>query len=358
MLIIALLKRYMQNLNKKLIIFAIFTLIIAGFYIIIASSNNKKPIEEFRNVILVGWDGAKRDNVHELLAKGELPNLKSLTQQGRLVNIDITSGKTETKPGWAEILTGYNSEFLGVISNKVYKPIRQGYSVFERLEDYFGKNITTVFITGKDNNTGARGPHTLCTNCITRDFTTFNKTGWWEEGTNAPTIDGGERIIEKREGEPYYLTKSALDVYRSGLGEAKNVGKRALELLQTYNNRPFFMFIHFEEPDEPGHRYGETSKEYAQGIITDDYWLGEIIKQLKKLKLYDKTLIYVTADHGFDEGQRTHRHAPYVFLATNDPKVKKNGTRLDVAPTILKRYGFDLQKISPRLDGKSLLGID
>jgi len=78
------------------------------------------------------------------------------------------------------------------------------------------------------------------------------------------------------------------------------------------------------------------------------------MKKLKELGLYDKTLIYVTADHGFDEGKGSHKDAPYVFLGTNDDKVTRRGERADVAPTILQRFGLNLNRIKPPLDGKSL----
>ena len=78
------------------------------------------------------------------------------------------------------------------------------------------------------------------------------------------------------------------------------------------------------------------------------------MERLKALQLYDKTLIYVTADHGFDEGRKGHADAPYVFLATNDPKVMRRGERADIAPTILERFGLDLSKIEPPLDGHPL----
>jgi len=41
-----------------------------------------------------------------------------------------------------------------------------------------------------------------------------------------------------------------------------------------------------------------------------------------------------------------------VFAATNDPNVvRKEGTREDIAPTVLKKFGLDLSQIEPRLDG-------
>jgi hypothetical protein len=49
--------------------------------------------------------------------------------------------------------------------------------------------------------------------------------------------------------------------------------------------------------------------------------------------------------------ERPNSNAPFVFLATNDPIVKPNGDRADITPTILKRFGLDLSKIEPPLDG-------
>ena len=70
--------------------------------------------------------------------------------------------------------------------------------------------------------------------------------------------------------------------------------------------------------------------------------------------VYDKTLIYVTADHGFDVGGKGHGYAPFVFLGTNDKKVMRDGTRADITPTVLDRLGVDTSKITPPLDGESL----
>ena len=341
----------------KRVMFFLFLIIIPLFSIscTIQKQNNQALIKDFKNVILIGWDGVQREHLYELINQEKLPNLERLYNEGAIVNITITTGETETKPGWAEILTGYNSEILGIYSNEDYKPIPKGYTIFERLENHFGKdNIAAIFMGGKSNNLGARGPHKICINCIHRYKDSKMKTKWWEENTSAPTITPGEeRIFEEREGEPYYYTKDILELYLTGLGNSSNVGAEAIRTLEKYKDKRFFAFFHFEEPDELGHIYGENSKEYSQGIITDDLWLGKIVEKLKELGIYDETLIYVTSDHGFDEDQDRHSNAPYVFLATNDPKIKTNGDRKDITPTILSKYGFGLEKIEPKLDGKS-----
>ncbi|OGE43787.1 hypothetical protein A3B45_01680 [Candidatus Daviesbacteria bacterium RIFCSPLOWO2_01_FULL_39_12] len=347
----------MRNLNK-LVLSAVIVLAVLGLYLILASQKDQGPSRQVKNVVLIGWDGTQRDDLKTLFDQGRLPNLKNLISEGKLVDIDIKSGRTETKPGWAEILTGYKSQTLGVINNANYQPIPKGLTIFERLKEAFGKNnMATVFIAGKLNNLAARGPHKICTNCLTRDPQTFKKTLWWDEKTEAPTkIAGQTKVFEQRSGEPYYYTKDALDVYLIGLNEAENVGQKALEVLDQYQDRPYLMFIHFEEPDEIGHLYGENSSEYAQSIIVNDQWLGRIVDKLKTLKSYDKTIIYVTTDHGFDKNQKTHSNAPDTWLVSNNPGLKINGTRLDIAPTILATFGLNLNQISPPLDGRSLLG--
>ncbi|GBC96344.1 Phosphopentomutase [bacterium HR16] len=166
------------------------------------------------------------------------------------------------------------------------------------------------------------------------------------------TENGVRYLVEP--GKPFYNARQGMDVFINGLMRDDVVGAKALEMLERYRDKRFFFFIHFAEVDHQGHQYGENSKEYNDALISGDRWLGRIVQKLKELKLYDKTLIYVTADHGFDEGMKTHADAPYVFLATNDKGIVRRGTRADIAPTILERFGIDLKRIEPPLDGHPL----
>jgi hypothetical protein len=155
-------------------------------------------------------------------------------------------------------------------------------------------------------------------------------------------------------GKPYFNAAKSMDVFLNGLGENEKVGTKTVEHLTKYRSKRFFFFVHFAEPDHAGHSHGENSQQYTDAMKSDDAWTGRIIAKLKELGIYDKTLVYVTADHGFDEGRTTHSNAPYIFLATNDPKVNRNGDRMDIAPTILKRFDLNLSKIEPSIDGVPL----
>ncbi len=305
-------------------------------------------LERPKNVVLIGWDGADRRHVKRSLARGELPHLKKLSSGGALVAIDILRA-TDTKAGWTQILTGYEPETTRVFNNCRYEPIPKGYTVFERLEKFFGPDsFVTVAVVGKKGSLGYAPPKRLpVAEKKKRKGKGLGYCKW-------RIIKDNGKKYHLVPGEPYHYTRQSMDVFINGLGENKRVGRAALRLLSKYRSYPFFFFVHFAEVDEKGHTYGEDSKEYNNALRSADQWTGSIIKKLRELGLYNKTLVYVTADHGFDQGLNIHGDAPYVFLATNDPMVMRRGQRTDIAPTILLRFGLDLGRIEPPLDGHPL----
>ena len=94
----------------------------------------------------------------DLPKKDFLPTLRKIIEQGRIVKIHI-SENTATKPGWTQILTGYNADITGVYKNTpgYYTAFPRGYSIFGRLADTFGPdNIYNIMVTGKDKHIGTK----------------------------------------------------------------------------------------------------------------------------------------------------------------------------------------------------------
>lgn len=271
------------------------------------------PEDAADKVILVGWDGVQREHLQEMIARDEVPVLMELAAQGALVDIDITQGRTDTKCGWSQILTGYRPDITRVYTNKRFAPIPQGLTVFERLEKYRGPEIFTGAVISKKRHID-----------------------------NTPA------------GTPYSLTQHHMDRFINGLHDWPNVLREAFAQLDRHAQEDFFLFVHFYEADNAGHIYGENSVEYEEAIRQMDAATGQLLDRLAALGIAGETLIYITADHGFDEGLKSHADAPHIFLATNDPTVEGPGDRLDIGPTILDRFGIPPRILRPRLDGRAL----
>jgi hypothetical protein len=338
--------------------------------LIVLAAPSAPGAERPQNVILFGWDGAQRNHVNECLSRGELPNLKKLIDQGKYVDIDI-EGTTDTKAGWSQILTGYYPKVTGVYSNGRYQPVPKGLSIFERLEKHFGADdFVTVAVIGKRAHCGEINPPRkirLDEEQAEQEKAQAKKkrkaaekpvqpgAGKKPKGTIVEEDGVKYRVIP---GSPYYNMYTALEVWEFGLMQDEKVGTRALALVEKYKDKPFFFFVHFAEVDHSGHKHGENSKQYNDALISNDLWTGKIMDKVKELGLADKTQFYVTADHGFNEDGKGHSFAPYVFLATNNKQVNRNGRRQDVAPTILEAFGLDISQMEPPLDGISLTKPD
>jgi hypothetical protein len=297
-----------------------------------------------KNVVLIGWDSADRDRVWECLDRGELPNTARLIEEGGIIAIDHIDGEsvTVTKSGWTQVLTGYGCDTTGVCSNAEFRQLPKGWTIYERLKKHFGSDgFVTVAAVGKSHI----GPTTIFRNARKRmDEFVFPGDKWMHDD---------------------------------------KIANKILEYMEKYKEKPFLFFVMLGDLDIMGHVYGENSTEYHDALVHCDDLTGDIVAKLKDLNLYDDTLIYITSDHGHSgvQGEITsvfyigsnykglafkyfHHGCPNVFLATNDPGITRNGaypskspagTLLDIAPTILTRFGVNLSEIDPPLYGSPLV---
>ena len=283
-----------------------------------AAFDAKTPATD-RDAILISWDGALREHVRANLAAGKLPNLARLAKGGSLVDIDVTGHITDTKAGHAQILSGYGPDRTGVRSDSDFSSIPAGLSIFERLRKTF-PSLTTIMLTGKDHNLGSQAPGLLTA------------------------------------GEPFFHSRAGITVWDGDkMRPAHEVGERAVRYVHDYAKKGrFFLFIHFADVDLAGHRDGEGSPSYDLALEECDRWLGKILDELASQGIAGRTLVYVSADHGFDVGAKTHRNAPHIILASSDPRIEGPGQQRDIAPTVLNALGVDLSTVQPPLPGKPL----
>ena len=203
----------------------------------------------------MGWDGAHRDHVKALLKEDKLPNLKKLVAEGTLVDIDVTSGATDTKAGWTQILTGYKPEITGVYNNSKYRDVPAGYSVFERLKAQFGADkFAAVAVIGKKVHCGEinepfKRPYDPAKDGV--EEKTGKKDGK-KKGAGKQSGAANARlghVVEENgqkfvvfEGSPYFTMHKACDEWHFGLMQDAKVGDKALEMMDKYKDKPFLLF--------------------------------------------------------------------------------------------------------------------
>lgn len=196
-------------------------------------------------------------------------------------------------------------------------------------------------------------------------------------------------------------------------GDDSKTTARTLELLQESKDKPFFLYAHLMGPHPPnlpsegfGQRRGsfdasllqptalnyskvnnkklELSEEgaefwkaaYTDGLMTADAHVGEMLDEITRLGLDEKTLIIITADYGEGLGDpygKTFRwghgyglkppvlHVPMVIAGPGVPQgeraVDQVAELVDLAPTITSFLGIPV-KDDWRWDGSPLFGPD
>lgn len=172
------------------------------------------------------------------------------------------------------------------------------------------------------------------------------------------------------------ITKTALDIFDTELTKSKS---------------PFFFFLNYNDPHKPytpppgftsrikTSEYLEEKKlNYLGEVAFVDEELGKFFSSLKESKLWDESLILITADHGevmhqmhsispftgtntyYGHGQDLFLENIHVPLLIKYPKqttnflVKDLTRSIDIYPTILDISSLPIPK---DLDGESLLSL-
>jgi predicted AlkP superfamily pyrophosphatase or phosphodiesterase len=122
--------------------------------------------------------------------------------------------------------------------------------------------------------------------------------------------------------------------------------RRAVEVIQQM--KPTFLFIHFDDVDHAGHKFGWKSPEYFEAVGEIDGLVGNLLAALTEAGIRDRTVVIMTADHG---GKGTsHGNATMdeieIPLIINGPgvavghEIKGFINTYDLAPTIAWIFGL------------------
>ncbi len=114
--------------------------------------------------------------------------------------------------------------------------------------------------------------------------------------------------------------------------------------------KPNFLFVHFDETDGAGHKYGYGEPGHLKKITETDALVGKIFDSYKESEIIDETLFIAIADHGgirVGHGGYTDSEK-YIFFAVRGKGVKKGKIEFaytkDIAAIVLYALGIDVPK--------------
>ncbi len=152
---------------------------------------------------------------------------------------------------------------------------------------------------------------------------------------------------------------------------AEKTTERARAWLSDHQGRPLFLWVHYFDPHapyEPPQPFADRfdGRPYDGEIAYTDAQLGELLGELDRLGLAEKTLVIVAADHGESLGEHEElTHGIFIYDATmhvpllwRAPGVLAAGREMaghvgliDIMPTTLDLLGLPMPE---DLDGMSL----
>jgi arylsulfatase A-like enzyme len=287
---------------------------------------------ELKNVILISIDTCRADYLGCYGYKRKTtPNIDALANEGILFENAYTPVPL-TLPAHCSMLTGTNPPYHGVHDNFDSQLGKSNITLAEILK---GKGLTTGGIIGASLLNRQFG--------ISKGFDTYNDQ-----------FDKSRQVtkeISERRGE--------------------EVSRYALKWLNENKRKSFFLFLHYYDahdpytPPEPfASRFVDNL--YAGEIAYVDYCIGEVIKKLKELKLYDSTLVIITGDHGQmlgEHGEQGHGYfiyqgalkVPLIFKMAGKEKpgrVTEAASLIDIVPTVCGLFKADVPK---QVKGRNLL---
>ncbi len=289
---------------------------------------------KIRHILLISIDTCRADYLSCYgYHRKSTPNIDQIAKEGILFTNTITPVPI-TLPAHSSMLTGTIPPYHGVRNNNFYQLSQS--------------NVTLAEILKKRGFTTA---------AVVSSFTIDSQFG----------LD---------QGFDYYNDDFDENLKSVGIGErrAEETTRYALKWLEENCRKTFFLFLHYfdphvkydpPEPFRPKDSENESSSLYAGEISYVDHCIGQVVKKLKDLGVYDSTLIIVTSDHGEmlgDHGEETHGYfiyqssikVPLIFKLpeeTKSKRVKELVGLTDIVPTVCGLLGI---KPPPQVQGIDL----
>lgn len=356
-----------------------------------------------KKVLIIGWDAADWKIIGPLLAKGQMPALKSLIDRGVYGNMStmnppyspmlwtsVATGKTPDKHGvlgFLEVLPSLkgitpvtvNSRksraIWNILHNKGYKSNIVGWWPSFPAEPINGVVVSDKFQKVKPNPK-EKSPiieQVIYPNSKVKDLVDLRMFPWEVTGAHVLPFIPKASEIDNKDGE-------SLKILSKIISENTSIHAAATNLMRT--TEWDFMAVYYDLIDHFCHGFMKfhppklkaiplKNFELYKDVVVGAYRYQDMMLERMIQLAGDDTTIIVMSDHGFESGHKrilkmpkyqaapALEHRQFGIFVAAGPNIKKNKkvfglSLIDVAPTILSIYGLPIGK---DMDGKVAVDI-
>jgi len=242
------------------------------------SSAPEKP----RNVVLISIDTCRADRLGCYGHPGKsTPNVDAVARDGVTFLLAQTTNPI-TLPAHCSMMTGQIPPDHGVRDNRTYRLAASNVTLAEVMREHGYATAAFVGAFPLDSIMG-----------LDQGFDVYD---------DRYTMGGAGRVANER--------------------RAMEVSNSAIEWLREHDGAPFFLFVHYFDPHAPYSPPEPFASEHAGDpyvgeIAYTDHAIGRVVDELKRLGLYDSSLIVITSAHGEALGEHEEAtHAFFVYQST------------------------------------------
>jgi predicted AlkP superfamily pyrophosphatase or phosphodiesterase len=253
------------------------------------------------HVVVIGVDGLGAEGVRQ----AEAPTMRRLMKSGAWTLKARAVRPTSSSPNWASMIMGAGPDRHGVTSNQ-WQPYR--YDVAP-VAVGSGGIFPTIFGVLREQRPWAKI-------AVFHDWQDFGRL----LETNAPNV--------------LKHVKDALETCPA-----------AIEYLKE--QKPQFLFIHFDGVDHAGHGFGWNSPQYQRAVELVDSLVAAILAAVQEAGIQDSTAVLLTADHG-GKGRKhggdslEELEIPWILSGPGIARGKQLTATVntyDTAPTLARLFG-------------------
>jgi arylsulfatase A-like enzyme len=316
------------------------------------------------NIILISLDTLRADHLgFSQYSRETSPNLDKLLDDS-VVFSNCYSTAPSTLRSHMSLMTGLNP-----IRHQVYTQQDMLHPDIPTLADILRVNsYTSAAFTGGGRVSAVFG--------FAKGFDRYyeNKSSWLDKDTPENLLEKGLGWLDNNRDKINFLflhTYQPHDPYSN----SSEYGQIFREKEHRWDRIELFKYLHQIESPQL-FQYIPLTDQQKENIValydgeiryTDECLIKPLVEALKKLEIYEKTMIIITSDHGeefFEHGMWMHGGQLYnelikVPLIIKYPyskhkgiKVSKNVSLTDIVPTILNELNIEYEKTD--FDGKDL----